>query len=36
LDQTGLEPLIGIAIAAFLFGILLVIGIDRLAAYLKK
>lgn len=36
LDQTGLEPLIGIAIAAFLFGIFLVIGIDRLAAYLKK
>jgi len=36
LDQTGLEPLIGIAIAAFLFGIFLVIGIDRLVAYLKK
>ena len=36
LDQTGLEPLIGLAIAAFLFGIFLVLGIDRLAAYLKK
>jgi putative membrane protein len=36
LDQTGLEPLMGFAIAAFLFGIFLVIGIDRLAAYLRK
>ena len=35
-DQTGLEPQIGLAIAGFLFGIFLVIGIDQLAAYLKK
>lgn len=36
LDQTGLEPQLGMAIAGFLFGIFLVIGIDQLAAYLKK
>jgi putative membrane protein len=36
LEQTGLEPQIGMAIAAFLFGIFLVLGIDRLADYLKK
>lgn len=36
LEQTGVEPQIGMAIGAFLFGILLVIGIDQLAAYLKK
>lgn len=36
LNQTGLEPQIGMAIAGFLFGIVLVIGIDQLAAYLKK
>jgi putative membrane protein len=36
LEQTGSEPLLGLAIGAFLFGIFLVIGIDRLADYLKK
>tara|TARA_R110002020_G_scaffold14618_1_gene51734 strand:+ start:297 stop:1232 length:936 start_codon:yes stop_codon:yes gene_type:complete len=36
LDQTGFEPKLLIAVVAFLFGILLVYGIDRLAAYLKK
>jgi putative membrane protein len=36
LEQTGFEPLLGMAIGAFLFGIILVIGIDRLADYLKK
>ena len=36
LEQTGLEPQMGMAIAGFLFGIFLVIGIDQLAAYLKK
>ncbi len=36
LEQTGLEPQIGMAIAAFVFGIILVLGIDLLASYLKK
>jgi putative membrane protein len=36
LEQTGLEPQMGMAIAGFLFGIFLVVGIDQLAAYLKK
>lgn len=36
LELTGLEPQIGLAITGFLFGIFLVLGIDRLAAYLKK
>jgi len=36
LAQTGIEPQLGIAIIAFLFGIFLVLGIDRLAEYLKK
>ncbi|MFC5625385.1 DUF368 domain-containing protein [Algoriphagus winogradskyi] len=36
LDQTGLEPKLLIALAAFTFGIILVLGIERLAAYLKK
>ncbi len=36
LDQTGMDPLIGLAVGAFLFGIFLVLGIDWLAAYLKK
>jgi putative membrane protein len=36
LEQTGLEPQMGMAIVGFLFGIFLVIGIDQLAAYLKK
>jgi putative membrane protein len=36
LEQTGFEPKLLLAVAAFLFGIILVFGIDRLAAYLKK
>lgn len=36
LEQTGIEPQILLAISAFVFGILLVVGIERLAAYLKK
>lgn len=36
LDQTGLEPNLMLALVAFFFGIILVFGIDRLAAYLKK
>lgn len=36
LDQTGFEPKLVLAVSAFLFGIILVYGIDRLAAYLKK
>ncbi|WP_339870154.1 DUF368 domain-containing protein [uncultured Algoriphagus sp.] len=36
LDQTGFEPKLMIALAAFAFGIILVLGIERLAAYLKK
>ncbi|SFA76094.1 DUF368 domain-containing protein [Algoriphagus aquimarinus] len=36
LEQTGFEPKLMVAVAAFLFGIILVFGIDRLAAYLKK
>lgn len=36
LDQTGFEPKLLLAVAAFLFGIILVYGIDRLAEYLKK
>lgn len=36
LDQTGFEPKLLLAVSAFLFGIILVYGIDRLAAYLKK
>lgn len=36
LEQTGFEPKLVLAIAAFLLGIILVYGIDRLAAYLKK
>jgi putative membrane protein len=35
-EQTGFEPKLIVAIAAFAFGIILVLGIDRLAAYLKK
>ncbi|TXD78390.1 DUF368 domain-containing protein [Algoriphagus ratkowskyi] len=36
LEQTGFEPKLMLAFAAFAFGILLVIGIERLAVYLKK
>jgi putative membrane protein len=36
LEQTGIEPQILFAIAAFIFGILLVFGIERTANYLKK
>jgi putative membrane protein len=36
LEQTGFEPKLMVALAAFAFGILLVLGIERLAAYLKK
>ncbi|MCE7056340.1 DUF368 domain-containing protein [Algoriphagus sp. AGSA1] len=36
MQQTGLEPQIMLALAAFLVGIILVYGIDRFAAYLKK
>jgi putative membrane protein len=36
LAQTGIEPQILFAIAAFIFGILLVFGIERTANYLKK
>ncbi|SFU09885.1 putative membrane protein [Algoriphagus locisalis] len=36
LEQTGFEPKLLLAIVAFLFGIVLVFGLDRLAAYLKK
>ncbi|TXE14510.1 DUF368 domain-containing protein [Algoriphagus aquimarinus] len=36
LEQTGFEPKLMVAVVAFLFGIILVFGIDRLAAYLKK
>ncbi|MDR7128666.1 putative membrane protein [Algoriphagus sp. 4150] len=36
LEQTGFEPKLIVAIAAFAFGIILVFGIDRLASYLKK
>ena len=36
LDQTGFEPKLVLAVSAFLFGSILVYGIDRLAAYLKK
>ncbi|RAI94823.1 DUF368 domain-containing protein [Algoriphagus yeomjeoni] len=36
LEQTGFEPKLVLALTAFLFGIILVYGIDRLAAYLKK
>lgn len=36
LEQTGFEPKLVLAIVAFLLGIILVYGIDRLAAYLKK
>ena len=35
-DQTGFEPKLLLAVAAFLCGIILVYGIDRVAAYLKK
>lgn len=36
LEQTGIEPQILFAVAAFIFGILLVFGIERTANYLKK
>lgn len=36
LDEVGQEPNLVLAVSAFLFGILLVVGIDRLAAYLSK
>ena len=36
LEQTGIEPQILFAVAAFVFGILLVFGIERTANYLKK
>ncbi len=36
LEQTGFEPKLMLALSAFAFGIILVVGIDRLAAYLKK
>ena len=36
LDQTGFEPKLLLAVVAFLCGIMLVYGIDRVAAYLKK
>ena len=36
LEQTGFEPKLMVALAAFAFGVILVLGIDRLAAYLKK
>ncbi|MBN3581673.1 DUF368 domain-containing protein [Algoriphagus aestuarii] len=36
LSQVGLDPKLGLAISAFLFGILLVIGIERLAAIFNK
>lgn len=36
LEQTGFEPKLVLALAAFAFGIILVVGIERLAAYLKK
>ena len=36
LEQTGFEPKLMLALLAFAFGIILVVGIDRLAAYLKK
>ncbi len=36
LSQVGQDPKLGLAIAAFLFGILLVVGIERLAAILNK
>ncbi len=35
-SQVGSDPELAVAIVAFLFGILLVFGIDRLAAYLSK
>ena len=36
LEQTGFEPKLMLALLAFAIGILLVLGIERLAAYLKK
>ena len=36
LSQVGQDPKLVLAIAAFLFGILLVVGIERLAAILNK
>lgn len=36
LEQTGIEPQFLFAVAAFIFGILLVFGIERTANYLKK
>lgn len=36
LEHTGFEPKLLIALAAFAFGLVLVLGIDRLAAYLRK
>jgi putative membrane protein len=36
LEQTGFEPKLMLALLAFAFGIILVVGIDRLAAYLQK
>lgn len=36
LEQTGIEPQILFAVTAFIFGILLVFGIERTANYLKK
>ncbi len=36
LEHTGFEPKLMLALLAFAFGIILVVGIDRLAAYLKK
>ncbi|KPQ13536.1 MAG: putative membrane protein [Algoriphagus marincola HL-49] len=36
LDQVGLEPNLGLAIAGFVGGIVLVLGIDLVADYLKK
>jgi putative membrane protein len=36
MEVTGLEPLMLYAILAFCFGILLVLGIERTAYYLKR
>jgi putative membrane protein len=36
LEQTGVEPQIFLAVIAFLVGIVLVVGIERLANYLQK
>ena len=36
LEQTGIEPQIMFAVFAFVFGILLVLGIERFANYMKK